>query len=76
MFARHVAPRFQNQLEPIFQSRDWVEEHMREVFGGTLPAMAKAFTDAGKELPASIVKQQQEREERRKARAAKGASAD
>ncbi len=74
LFARHVAPRFQGQLEPIYQSRDWVEEHMREVFGGTLPAMAKAFTDAGKELPAAIVQQQKEREERRKARAAKKAS--
>lgn len=75
LFARHVAPRFQNQLEPVFQSRDWVEEHLREVFGGTLPAMAKAFTDAGKPLPEAIVKQQQDREERRKARAAKGGSA-
>ena len=70
LFARHVAPRFQGQLEPVYQSRDWVEEHMREVFGGTLPAVAKAFTDAGKELPAAIVQQQKEREERRKARAA------
>jgi limonene 1,2-monooxygenase len=76
LFARYVAPRFQSQLEPIYQSRDWVEEHMREVFGGTLPAMAKAFTDAGKELPAAIVQQQKEREERRKARAAKKASGD
>lgn len=76
LFARHVAPRFQNQLEPVFQSRDWVEEHMREVFGGTLPAVAKAFTDAGKELPAAIVQQQKDREERRKARAAKQASGD
>jgi limonene 1,2-monooxygenase len=77
LFARYVAPRFQGQLEPIYQSRDWVEEHMREVFGGTLPAMAKAFTDAGKELPAAIVQQQKEREERRKARAAaKTGSAD
>jgi limonene 1,2-monooxygenase len=76
LFARYVAPRFQGQLEPIYQSRDWVETHMREVFGGTLPAMAKAFTDAGKELPATIVQQQKEREERRKARAAakKGAT--
>jgi limonene 1,2-monooxygenase len=76
LFARYVAPRFQGQLEPIYQSRDWVEEHMREVFGGTLPAMAKAFTDADKELPATIVQQQKEREERRKARAAKKNSAD
>jgi limonene 1,2-monooxygenase len=74
LFARHVAPRFQGQLEPIYQSRDWVEEHMREVFGATLPAMAKAFTDAGKELPAAIVQQQKEREERAKARAAKKAA--
>ena len=76
LFARYVAPRFQNQLEPIYESRDWVEAHMREVFGGTLPAMAKAFTDAGKEIPAAIVQQQKDREERRKARAAKQASGE
>lgn len=75
LFARHVAPRFQGQLDPVLQSRDWVEDNLREVFGGTLPALAKAFTDAGKELPAAIVQQQKEREERRRARAARAVDA-
>ena len=70
LFARYVAPRFQGQLEPIYQSRDWVEEHMREVFGATPAAMAKAFTDAGKELPPAMVEAQRQREARRKAKAA------
>jgi limonene 1,2-monooxygenase len=70
LFARYVAPRFQGQLEPIRQSRDWVEEHLREVFGATPAAMAKAFTDAGKELPPAMAEAQRKREERMREKAA------
>jgi limonene 1,2-monooxygenase len=69
LFARYVAPRFQGQLEPIYQSRDWVEEHLREVFGATPAAMAKAFTDAGKELPPAMLEAQRKREARLKEKA-------
>ena len=61
LFARYVAPRFQGQLDAIYDSRDWVEENMRHVFGGTNTAMAKAFTDAGKPVPEPIAKAEAER---------------
>ncbi len=73
LFARHVAPRFQGQLAPIEQSRDWVEAHMREVFGATPAAMERAFTDAGKELPPAMVEAKRQREERKAAKAAEAA---
>lgn len=69
LFARHVAPRFQGQLAPIVQSRDWVEEHMREVFGATPAAMERAFTDAGKPLPEQMAEAKRQREERKAAKA-------
>jgi hypothetical protein len=46
-----------------------VEENMRQVFGATPAAMAKAFTDAGKELPPAMAEAQRQREARRKAKA-------
>jgi len=65
LFARHVAPRFQGQLGPIHQSRDWIETNMREVFGANPQAMERAFTDAGKELPQRLVDAKKAREERK-----------
>ena len=54
LLARYVAPHFQNQLGPIVESRDWVEDHQRLVFGQVGEAFAKAFDDAGKEIPAEV----------------------
>jgi limonene 1,2-monooxygenase len=54
LLARYVAPHFQNQLGPIYESRDWVEDHQRLVFGQVGEAFAKAFDDAGKEIPAEV----------------------
>lgn len=54
LWGRFVAPHFQGQLRTLEESRDWVEENVRHVFRGTPKAMAKAYTDAGKELPASL----------------------
>ena len=65
MFARFVAPRFQNQLASIEQSRDWVEGHLREVFGGTAAAQERAFADAGKDLPPALAEAKRKREARK-----------
>ncbi len=54
LLMRYVAPHFQGQLEPVIDSRDWVEDQMQTVFGGLAPAFVKAFTDHGKEPPAPI----------------------
>jgi limonene 1,2-monooxygenase len=67
LFARYVAPHFQGQLTPVIDSRNWVEEHMGEVFGATPAAMARAFKDAGKELPAQMAEMLRQRQEAREA---------
>jgi limonene 1,2-monooxygenase len=54
LFAREVAPRFQNQLGAVTGSRDWVEGNLRAVFGATPAATERAFTDAGKPLPPAL----------------------
>jgi limonene 1,2-monooxygenase len=64
LFARYVAPRFQGQLDAIYESRDWVEGNMMQVFGANPQAMAKAYTDAGKELPKVLAEAEAKRIER------------
>ena len=54
LWARYVAPRFQNQLETIEENRDWIEANNAIAFRGTNAAFAKAFEDAGKELPQQL----------------------
>lgn len=51
LWARYVAPCFQGQIEVLEGNRDWIETRMGQVFAHTGAAQAKAFTDAGKELP-------------------------
>jgi limonene 1,2-monooxygenase len=65
LLMRYVAPVFQGQIDPIVQSRDWIETNMRQIFGATPDAMARAFKDAGKELPEALAEQLRKREERR-----------
>lgn len=54
LLMRYVAPVFQGQMETVLANRDWIEDNMSTVFGGAGQAMAKAFDDAGKEMPAHI----------------------
>ena len=54
LLMRYVAPRFQGQLERIVGSRDFVEDRQLDIFGAGSKAMAKAFTDSGKEVPADL----------------------
>ena len=56
LWARYVAPRFQGQAETLVQSRDWIEDRMGLVFGGSGAAQLKAFSDAGKEVPEAVLK--------------------
>ncbi|MCY3923245.1 MAG: LLM class flavin-dependent oxidoreductase [Chloroflexi bacterium] len=51
LFMRYVAPRYQGQLDRIVASRDFVEDRQLDIFGAGNKAMAKAFADAGKEMP-------------------------
>lgn len=54
LLARYVMPVFQGQLQTVVDNRNWIEDNMREIFGGVGVAMAKAFDDAGKELPPEL----------------------
>ena len=51
LFMRYVAPSYHGQLDRIVASRDFVEDRQLDIFGAGNKAMAKAFADAGKELP-------------------------
>ena len=37
-------------------NRDWIEDRLGMVFGGSGAAQVKAFTDAGKEIPEVMLK--------------------
>jgi limonene 1,2-monooxygenase len=56
LWARYVAPAFQGQLDVMTENRDWIETNIGAVFKGTAKANAKAFLDAGKELPEDMRK--------------------
>ena len=51
LFARYVAPVFQGALEPIAASNAWARDNRKEVFGDTLEAVKRAFTDFGAAAP-------------------------
>jgi limonene 1,2-monooxygenase len=51
LFARYVMPRFQGSLDTIIGSNTWSRENRKAVFGPTVAAVKKAFTDVGREVP-------------------------
>ncbi len=51
LFARYVAPRFQQSLDTIVGSQKWCQEHRKTIFGPNVEALRRAFTDAGKAVP-------------------------
>jgi len=51
LFARYVMPRFQGALDTIVGSNSWARENRKAVFGPTVAAVKKAFTDVGREVP-------------------------
>jgi len=51
LFARYVMPVFQGSLEPIASSNNWARENRKQVFGGTVDAVRRAFTDFGAAAP-------------------------
>lgn len=67
LLARYVMPHFQGQLEPLVEQRDWFEQNRLTIFGGSMAATVKAFTDAGKEIPAEVQKQMDALAARRRA---------
>ena len=51
LFARYVMPRFQGSLDTIVGSNEWARTNRKDVFGPTVAAVKKAFTDVGREVP-------------------------
>lgn len=51
LFARWVMPRFQHSVVTTVGSREWCSENRNGIFGPSINALRKAFTDAGQEVP-------------------------
>ncbi len=51
LFARYVMPIFQGSLDPIASSNAWARDNRKQIFGGTVEAVKRAFTDHGAALP-------------------------
>ena len=51
LFARYVMPRFQGSLDTIVGSNEWARTNRKDVFGPTVAAVKKAFTDVGRAVP-------------------------
>ena len=52
LFARWVMPRFQGTLDTIRSSQEWARSNRRDVFGPNVEAIRRAYTDAGRAVPA------------------------
>jgi limonene 1,2-monooxygenase len=52
LFARYVMPRFQGSLATVEDSNRWAQANRRSIFGPNVEAVRRAFTDAGREIPA------------------------
>ena len=51
LFARYVMPQFQGSLDTVSGSAAWARENRKQVFGGTVEAVKRAFTDFGAAVP-------------------------
>jgi limonene 1,2-monooxygenase len=54
LFARYVMPRFQGSLTTIIDSNEWCRGKRKTIFGPNVPAIQKAYLDAGREIPAGF----------------------
>jgi limonene 1,2-monooxygenase len=54
LFARYVMPQFQGSLTTIAGSNEWCQANRRTIFGPNVPAIQKAYQDAGREVPAEF----------------------
>jgi limonene 1,2-monooxygenase len=54
LFARYVMPRFQGSLATVEDSNRWAQSNRKSIFGPNVEAVRRAFTDAGREIPAEF----------------------
>ena len=48
-------PQFQGSLTTIKDSNEWCRGNRRTIFGPNVPAILKAYEDAGREVPVEIM---------------------
>jgi limonene 1,2-monooxygenase len=51
-----VMPVFQSSLDPIAASNNWARDNRKAVFGPTVEAVKRAFTDHGAEVPEDAIR--------------------
>ena len=56
LFARYVMPVFQSSLDPIAASNNWARENRKQVFGPTVEAVRRAFSDHGAAVPEDAIR--------------------
>jgi limonene 1,2-monooxygenase len=49
-------PVFQASLDPISASNNWARENRKQVFGPTVEAVRRAFTDHGASAPEDAIR--------------------
>ncbi len=54
LFARWVMPRFQQSLDTVSESYDWVVSNRKTIFGPNVDALRRAFTDSGRDAPENL----------------------
>jgi limonene 1,2-monooxygenase len=54
LFARYVMPQFQDSLTTLRASNEWVRAHRKTIFGPSVDAVKRAYTDAGRAVPAEV----------------------
>src|SRR5438309_114415 len=54
LFARHVMPRFQFSTETTRGSNEWARDNRKTIFSPNVEAIRRAFTDAGRQVPAEF----------------------
>ncbi len=54
LWARYVAPHFQQSAGSLQASRDWVASNSKTIFAPSQEAVMKAFVDAGMQVPDAI----------------------
>ena len=54
LFARYVMPAFQGSLKTVEDSNAWAKSNRKSIFGPNVEAVRRAFTDAGREIPAEF----------------------
>ena len=56
LFARYVMPHFQGSLDHDRRFQTWARENRKQVFGSTVEAVRRAFTDFGREVPEEAIR--------------------